>query len=272
MIIISGSSPKAQVLGYPTVPCPICRQATLHRFERRYRIKHLFWFPLFSTGTSYAKVCEMCQVSTPTGPPTGPVPPAPFLHRLGFIFPLAVVLFPLVMLPFALVAAVHGVAASGGAQAAVADTEGPAVSFRPTAADMGALSDLEGFFEDRDLHGVDADWQSATVDGHTVRLVTVKYAGLKKVKHSDRLYFMEQIEQIADGYFRDDEVFIGLQGRLLWGGYSHRKAGEKWVHVAQESTLSAETEARAAVRVLERAASTRPAAPATAAAAGATAP
>jgi hypothetical protein len=272
MIIISGSSPKMQVLGYPTAPCAACKQETLHRFQRHYRVKHLFWFPLFSMGTNYAKVCERCQLYTPTGAPAGAVPPAPFLHRLGFVFPLALMLFPIVTLPLALMHALNvSPAASSGAQAAVADTEGPSVSFRSDAKDEAAVGQLEKYFDDLGLRGIDVASKSAKVDGHTVRLVTAKYSRLKKVSDGDRLRLLQHMEDIADDTFPGEEVFVGLQGRLLWGGYSHANGGEKWVRVVDESTADPEADARAAVRALERAASPKPSAPA-AAAAGADAP
>src|SRR5262245_24445942 len=100
MLIITGSSPKQQVIGQRNQPCAACKQVTPHRLQRHYVVKHAFWFPLFSMGTAYTTVCERCNHFAQTSAPTpGTVPPAPFLHRMGFLFPLGVLMFPLFVLP-----------------------------------------------------------------------------------------------------------------------------------------------------------------------------
>ncbi len=45
-------------------------------------------------------------------------------------------------------------------------------------------------------------------------------------------------------HFPDDEVFLGLrQGRLLWGGHSHRMAKGAWKRLVDESTSDPEADA-----------------------------
>jgi hypothetical protein len=256
MLIISGSSPKQQILGQRSAPCAACRQETPHRFQRNYRVNHVFWFPLFSTGTTYASVCERCNLTSPTGaPPPGTVPPAPLLHRMGFLFPLGFVLFPLVLMP--VVFGVSSAASGGGAQA---DTQMSQQSFRADTADSAARSALQDDFDDLGLRGLSIAATSASANGRKVRLLTAHYSRLKKVGDADRVRLLERMEQIADTQFPDDEVFVGLQGRVLWGGHSHRKGGEKWSRLVDESTPSPERDARVALRALELAAAAPPAA------------
>ena len=88
--------------------------------------------------------------------------------------------------------------------------------------------------------------------------LTVQYSGLKNETDEDRVHLLEYMEQIADASFPDDEIFVGLQGRILWGGLSHRKSGEKWSRLVDKSTPSPETDARAALHALELAAPTAP--------------
>jgi hypothetical protein len=267
MIFISGSSPKQQSLGQRNEPCPACRQMTLHSLKRFYRVRHIFWFPLFSTGTTYAKVCERCQLASPMAPPDpGTVPSKPFLHRLGFLLPVGVFFFfPLLLMPLALLAGGgHGVGSGAGAQAAGVAGDDTAERFFTAEPDRAAQSALQADFNDLGLRGVSVSAKSASANTHNVRLLTAQYFRLKNVSDGDRVRLLERMEAIADANFADDEVFVGLRGRVLWGGRSHRKAGEKWHRLVDESTPSPEADARAALRALDTApaaAAPTPAAP-----------
>ena len=268
MLIITGSSPKQQLLGQRNAPCAACRQETPHRFLRNYSVKHLFWFPLFSMHTAHGKICERCNLFTPTDtPPPGTAPPKPLLHRMGFIFPLGVVMFPFLLLPFA--------AVSGGGSAASmqADVSSVRSRFHADDDDRAAQGAVQDFLNQLDLgfRGPTVRATSAAVNGRRVRLLTVQYSKLKRVRDDDRVRLLQVVERIADTKFPDDEVFVGLQGRILWGGHSHRKAAEAWDRQVDESTPNPETSAFAALRALETAApaaapAARPAEPTAAAA------
>ena len=266
MLIITGSSPKQQVLGRRNETCAMCRQETSHRLQRHYAVKHLFWFPLFSTGTTYATVCERCNLMAQTSvPPVGSVPPAPALHRLGFLVPLGVLIFPFLMLPVLLVAG----AGSGASSGAHGDTPSARDLFFSAAADRAAEKDLQGQFDDLGLPGLSVTVSSCEADGKTVRLFAAHSSRLKKVSDGDRLRLLEMMEATADQSFPDDEVFAGLQGRILWGGYSHRAPAQKWRRRVAESTDSPERNAAEAIRALRAAAATDARAANTAAAAAA---
>ena len=249
MLIITGSSPKQQVVGQRNQPCAGCRQVTPHRVQRHYVVKHVFWFPLFSMSTIYATVCERCNHFAQTSAPAaGSVPPPPFLHRMGFLFPIAVVLFPFFLLPLAVVGA--GTAASGGTHA---DTTSARELFFAAAADRAAQSDLQRQFDNLGLAGLTVKVSSADAGGVTIRIVAAKFSRLKKVSDGDRGRLLEIMEDTADQFFPNNEVFLGLQGRILWGGYSHRQAGEEWRRKVAESTDSPEREAVAALRASQAA-------------------
>ena len=176
-------------------------------------------------------------------------------------------LFPFFLLPLAVVGA--GTAASGGTHA---DTASARELFFAAAADRAAQSDLQRQFDNLGLAGLTVKVSSADAGGVTIRIVAAKFSRLKKVSDGDRGRLLEIMEDTADQFFPNNEVFLGLQGRILWGGYSHRQAGEEWRRKVAESTDSPEQEAVAALRASQAAvarASADKAAPAAASAAAA---
>jgi len=242
MLIITLSSPKQQVVGQRNQPCAGCRQVTPHRVQRHYVVKHVFWFPLFSMSTIYATVCERCNHFEQTSAPAaGSVPPKPFLHRMGFLFPIAVVMFPFFLLPLAVV----GAGASGGTHA---DTASARELFFAAEADRAAQSDLQRQFDNLRLPGLTVKVSSADAGGVTIRIIAAKFSRLKNLRDRDRQRLLEIMEDTADQFFPNNEVFLGVQGRILWGGYSHRQAGEEWRRKVAESTDSPEREAVTALR------------------------
>lgn len=253
MLIISGTSIKQQVIGHHSVPCAACRQETLHRFQRNYSVKHVFWFPLFSYHTTYAKLCERCNLLSPTSEPApGTAAPVPVLHRLGFVFPLGL-FFGLPMM-FATCGAIFGAGGASSGRSAAADTQRSRGRFHADDTDRAARSAVQGYFDRLGLRGSTVAATSAAVNGHTVRLLTVHYSRLKKVSHGDRVRLLEQLEQFADENYPDDEVFLGMKGIVLWGGHSHRKAGDDWQREVHETTPDPEKNAYAAFDALELAA------------------
>jgi hypothetical protein len=251
MIIITGSSPKQQALGQRNEMCPACKQETPHRLQRQYAVKHLFWFPLFSTGTSYATICERCNLAAQTSVPLpGSVPPAPALHRMGFLVPLGVLMFPFFMLPLLLLAG----AGSGGSGGSHADTPSARDLFAPVATDRAVEKNIQGQFDEMGLYGLSVRASSADAGDKKIRLIAAKYSRLKKVSDGDRVRLLQMMEAAADESFPDDEVFLGIQARILWGGYSHRAGGQKWSRKVKESTDSPERNAAEAVVALQAAA------------------
>jgi fumarate reductase subunit D len=269
MIIITGSSPKQQDLGHRNETCHACRQETSHRLQRHYAVKHLFWFPLFSMGTTYSTVCERCNLLAQTSvPPAGSVRPAPLLHRMGFLFPIGgVMLLVLLALPFSLAAS--RMAASGETQSGMEASVHELFSVAP--ADKELQKDLQGQFDELGLSGLSVTATSADAAGKTIRVIAARFSRLKKVSDGDRLRLLEMMEEAADESFPDDEVFLGLHARILWGGYSHRAAGQAWSRKVDSSTDSPERNAEAALRTLMASASKTAAAADAASVAGAAA-
>lgn len=263
MFIITGNSPKQQLLGEQKAHCQDCQRTANHSLYRHYSVRHLFWFPLFSMGTKYVQVCTRCNLhSEVPAPPPDSVSAAPLLHRRGFMFPLGVLLVPCLVLPA--LGAVLSIG-KGGSAAASTDEVPPAgfaQRFSAQAEDDKVQSEIQALFEEVGMRAVTLKASSATVKGQVIRVITVRSTRLKKVDDGDRLRLLESMEAVADEHFAADEVFLGLQGRLLWGGYSHRASGEKWSRVVDGSTPNPETDALSALLRREMVAAPDPAQPA----------
>ncbi|QSQ16323.1 hypothetical protein [Myxococcus landrumensis] len=255
MFIITGSSPKQQVVGERIAPCPDCRQETKHRVHRHYAVKHLFWFPLFSMGMKYVQACTRCNLHSEAPPPEpGSVPAAPLLHRRGFMFPLGLLLLPCVVFPLlgALTSGARRVSSgSGEAPTEVVQPAGFNERFSAQPEDEAVQNKLQALFEEMGMRSVTLEAHSATVNGHVIRVITARSSRLKKVGDGDRIRLLEAMESVADEHFSADEVFLGLQGRLLWGGHSHRETGEAWRRVVDGSTPNPETDALLALQQRE---------------------
>ena len=258
MYIVWGSSVKHQALGPRSATCVACRQETTHVLMRNYAVRHVYWFPLFSTNASYTKACERCNLITPTGEPApGTVRREPFLHRMGFIFPVGFLVLPML---FALVGIVFGAGAGKLASAGSEATSlvGVGGHFHTDDTDRAARSAVQALFDRLDTQRTTVTATSARIDGHTVRLLTAQYSQLRRMNDRDRLRLMSRIEEIVDASFAGDEVFLGLKGRLLWGGHAHRQAGDAWIHVVDET--DPEKDAFARYHDIELAAAQAPAA------------
>lgn len=261
MFIISGSTPKQQELGEQRAPCPDCHQETTQRLQRHYRVIHVFWYPLFSLGTKYARVCGRCNLrSEVPEQQVGPVPVAPLLHRMGGLFPLAALTFCCVGFP--LVSAV-GAFVSGDsgspAQEQQAGRQGFDQRFEAQAEDLAVATTVQSALEALGHRSMEVSASSASVKEHVIRVITAQSPRLKKVSDGDRIRLLELMEAEADKRFVNDEVFLGLQGRLLWGGYSHRAPGGAWQRVVDGTTASPRVDAFEAL--LAREAALPPSAP-----------
>ncbi|WP_342381319.1 hypothetical protein NVS55_16810 [Myxococcus stipitatus] len=230
-------------------------------------MKHLFWFPLFSMGTKYVQACTRCNLHSEAPPPEpGSAPLAPLLHRRGFMFPLGILLLPCLVFP------VLGAVASGVRGASSSSDDGSTEVARPAGfnerfsaqpEDKAVENKLQAHFEEMGMRSVTLKAHSAKVDGHVIRVITARSSRLKKVGDGDRIRLLEAMEAVADEHFPSDEIYLGLQGRLLWGGHSHREAGEQWRRVVDGSTPNPETDALLALQQREgpSAASAEPDAP-----------
>ncbi|MFY2559441.1 hypothetical protein ACN469_17545 [Corallococcus terminator] len=240
MFIISGSTPKQQELGEQRAPCPDCHQETAQRLQRHYRVIHVFWFPLFSLGTKYTRVCGRCNLHTEVPEQqVGPVPVAPLMHRMGGLFPIAALTFCCVGAPLVstAVALVSG-ESSSSAQEQQPGRHGFDQRFEAQAEDLAVEATIQSEVEAMGHQSMSVSARSASVKEHFIRVISAKSNRLKKVSDGDRIRLLELMEAEADKSFANDEVFLGLRGKILWGGYSHRDPGGKWRRVVDGTTAS----------------------------------
>ncbi|XXF77853.1 hypothetical protein P2318_33105 [Myxococcaceae bacterium GXIMD 01537] len=247
--------------------CRNCGEETPHRLERHYKVAHFFWFPLFSMGTSYLWICGRCGLhSEGVEPAPSTVLPAPLLHRMGCLFLL---ISPCVVLPLLvmMLSLVSGGSRSGSAEARPREPNySDLLEARPE--DLVVEELLQTEVEDMGLKSMVVEASSAEVNGHVVRVIIMQSDRLKKLGDGDRMRLLERMETLADGSFAKDEVFLGLRGRIAWGGYSHRPSGGKWQRDVDDFTKSPVLEAGKVLRELSLAeseespdAGTPPAAP-----------
>jgi hypothetical protein len=251
MFIISGRSPKQQVLGEEQAPCRDCQQDTPHRVTRHYSVVHVFWFPLFSVNEQYVQTCTRCNLAlVRVGFRPGPaVPPSPALHRFGLLFALGLFMLPCFICPaISGVLSLFGLKGAPPSASAGTPTQNFWNTFHAEQDDALAASTLERAMSQAGLSSFSVKGSSALAGGHRVRVLAAESARLKKVNDSDRLRLLALLEATADRAFPQDEVFLGLKGRLLWGGYSHREAGGAWERRVDEATSSPETKAMEALR------------------------
>ncbi|NTX55352.1 hypothetical protein [Myxococcus sp. CA039A] len=263
MFIISGSSPKQQDLGEQRAPCPDCQQETSQRLQRHYRVIHVFWFPLFSLGTKYVRICGRCNLHTEVPEQqVGPVPVAPLLHRMGGLFPVAALAFCCVGFPLVNAVVSLGTGDSSGSsqqQEQRAGRQGFDQRFEAQAEDLAVETTIQSAFEEQGHQSVTVSASSASVKEHVIRVVSAQTPRLKKVSDGDRIRMLEMMEAEADKSFANEEVFLGLRGKLLWGGYSHRAPGGTWKRVVDGTTSSPMVDAFEAL--LQREAALPPSAP-----------
>ncbi len=259
MFIITGSSPKMQLLGDRAGHCRDCAIETRHQLYRNYVVKHLFWIPLFSMYTRYIAVCERCNLNIEVGQPDPTtVVPAPALHRFGFAILLSVFMMPCVVCPiFSGIASLFSARSGDSSAEARPADEGFDQLFHSTVDDAQLEKRLEQSFVGHENMSVRS---AAQPNGTLVRVITIQSRALKNVGHSERAVLLESLQNLTDELFPEDDIFIGLKGRLLWGGYTHRGPQGTWEQTVDDSTNSPEREA---VKVLLAARDVAKAAPTT---------
>ncbi|MBZ4401309.1 zinc ribbon domain-containing protein [Myxococcus sp. AS-1-15] len=251
MFIIYGSSAKQQELGERPALCRDCQRETPHRLQRHYSVAHVFWFPLFSLRTKYVLACSRCNLHSEVPEQSiGHVPTKPVLHRLGGLFPLGAMLFCCVGFPVvgAVTSAVTGTQDGTEVQE---ERHGFDQRFHAQAEDLALQEALQSAFEDAGHTSISVTAASAAVKDQGIRVITARSTHLKKVSNPDRVKLLELMQRTADQRFEKDEVFVGLQGKLLWGGYAHRLPGGAWQHVVKSTTTSPKAAAFEALLQLE---------------------
>jgi hypothetical protein len=112
MIFIWGSYGRSRLLR-ETAHCERCGKTRPIEFQRVWRTAHFFFFPLFSYSQAVLSRCEHCRREGCAYYP-GPLPPLPFLDRLGFLFPVgAIGGLMLLMIAAVATAPSHGASSNG---------------------------------------------------------------------------------------------------------------------------------------------------------------
>lgn len=238
MLFIWGRTSKQQVLQQWAAPCPFCHAQTAQRLLRSYRVAHLFWFPLFSSGDTFAQACAQCGGTVAVAKPAGALPPKPLLHRFGFMFPVLGVM------------ALVGLVGTLFVVAALAAKPDPALAARSARLDAlekhlekpgawgnnpeaeqlaAAVRGAFGTFkqaEDREQAAVAVD-----VVGTSPRraIIVVHVPSLRHWGGRDRRRLLLQLAGIVEPKLKDDtQALIGVQGVLLFGPLAVRSKKGQW--------------------------------------------
>lgn len=91
MFLISGATEKRQDLGVARIECPSCRAPRPHRVVRHYRLRRLYFFPLYVESACRVSECGACgaTLESEMSISDSSSRPIPFLHRFGCFVPLA---------------------------------------------------------------------------------------------------------------------------------------------------------------------------------------
>ncbi len=237
MFIITGSSPRQEVVTVTTTQCPRCGVFGPHSVLRTWTVRHVYWVPYTCCGMTPYLACATCRAVYPFQPPPGMVRELPFLGRFGCL------LLPLV--PALLFAAVFVVALCSPAP--------PPRSVRPQ---TGAREELERHLASG---AVFAEGEKATEIGAQVKqcfqlgadpslepekaaiavrslpgpprrfVIVIQFDGLRRCSDTWRLDLLAKLQNLLKGSLRpEDEVIVGLRGAMCYGAIAQGRMDADW--------------------------------------------